>query len=595
MADRNDQFPKKGRSQHFPILPPFMDGQLPSSFVHKILQFNRKTSLPLAYKHLIGHKKGLDGMQRGMSDLFEIVGHYYYDNVETLIYRHTEYYFYCCGLPREKHQSQFERLAGMLNGPTRLVRLPVLCAFSEGANLRCQECEESQLNDECGFTYDHRRMTSPFLMVCPIHGTKLTSSTEQLLLFDKSCQPTITRSQIRYSQELGARAAYCMEVPPEISGYHKEDVIEALTQAGRIGENGRLLMSETIADLQKFAQGKFADVRLDHFLQTPNYIDNALRALLRHDRGVHPIWCVIFKWFAEECPRVASPRLPTEERRRRPTVTPTHEELESQIKLHGTLTATATALDMNLNRVIALCNCYGISYTKRTKRIDAALDAAIQTEYDNGADPAEVAQRCGVSIATAYSRLRSRSDGLSPQLRKIRARTEKAKVAWMRLQTLHPNHSTTQLRRIATDIWTQLHRHDRQWLDSNSPVLRARCRHQKADAPQLLVEKLRLAAQKAKELCMSPHDRPIRQSRYRLQHLLGVSEYAIRKSKEFRQTAHPIEEYGDFVARRISWASKQDIQPSLKQWRLARLAGLRESTIERFTTEKKNATHTKPT
>lgn len=204
----------------------------------------------------------------------------------------------------------------------------------------------------------------------------------------------------------------------------------------------------------------------------------------------------------------------------------------------------------------------------------------MQGEYDNGADPAEVARRCGVSLATAYRCLQGRADGLSPNRRKKNARTERAKNDWTRLLNTYEKKTNTELRRIAPGTWVQLKRKAPEWLQSNSPNWLSARKRKKSAPPQLFLERLEYATSRVQQLCASPNTRPIRQSKYHFQKYLGVSEYVVRDIFARIKLGHAAEIHGDFVKRRVEWASARISVAEVKIWKLARLAGIRQSSYE---------------
>lgn len=573
------------------MLPPFPKGEVITSFVLRVLQYADDVSLVTACRLILDRKPGLDGMPRGMETFFEQIGHEYYANVDTAILMHTHINYYLRGLPLHRREAQFARLRSSLDGPTRLVRLPATCSVTDGAAWECPECVTEQLNS-LGFSYITREAQLPFMTVCHKHGIRLRHQREQLRLFDGECALPMTAARSTVHQELGELAVYCLEHDPD-SLYNKEDTFNALQASGWISDSGRCYIADLIHAFALSHAGIFADARLDYLCSSLTVIENAIRSLLRTDRALHPLWCLLFVRFARThqrpSPSTAAPKAPL----RRPTVTPSKDEIEEERAKHRSLSATAEALNTNINRLTALCQRYGIEYTPRRKYVDESVEqetlqfaksANATVQIDTGPGP--------VSTSTLYRILTAHPEVVTPGKAQTDARTESAKLEWLRLRTAHPEKSITALRRMRPAMWKQLYSKAHDWLQANRPAPLPRVYNPKRRPPRALLEKLLQAAKASIAGNRAKGIKPIRQSEYRVIANAGISESTGRNHLRLEMLDAGLsraEKSRVFARRRLKWAFPDGIPTNVMPWFIAKKVGLRESTVKRAMTRAERA------
>lgn len=567
-----------------PVYPPFPEGELVPSFIPRLLQYARNVSQAKAYKLFFDCRPGLNVMPRRMAEFHDLIGHNYGD-LRSNITGHTHIYLFLTGLPFSRHEEQYARLEGNLPGRTRLAILPPLCSAVDEAWKVCPECEEEQMDG--GFTFSHRELAFDGLAVCPKHGIPLHSGGEQLLLYDKECLKTLTPAQAKNNQELGIRAAHCMRTPPELSGYHKSDVIQALQQAGWMMMNRRMLLGKFIDAFIKRFGGNLGHAMLDYLCSSEVNIENAIRNLLREERALPPLWCLLFVWFSEECKLEVPPKVERQQRTRRPTVTPTAEQIAQKLAIHGTMTATANAMNINLKRLCALATAYEIKFSSRPKVVDEALHAAIMRAYDEKVRPQEVARRFGISLGTAYAQLVSHQGNFSPSEELNAARTEKSKYEWNRLRASRSEESATALRKLNPGAWKQLRTKAPTWLRDNCPPLRSPIRTKGREMDACLQALLLASWKKGNDLFTSPGNKPVRKSGYRMRAATGIRASVLRRSKASGVLQEYLETHEEYIQRRLDWAFPHGFPEDTPTWFRAKKCGVRESSLLKIL----NATH----
>ncbi|ABE32680.1 hypothetical protein Bxe_A0253 [Paraburkholderia xenovorans LB400] len=461
----------------------------------------------------------------------------------------------------------------------RLTRLPLLFSVSEREYLTCPECEEVQIRMN-GFSYVHRRTGAPFVDVCGMHGCDLKPANGQMFLFDQGCRGRPTPYQRSMSGEFAKRVNESMEVPATVSAFRKEAVAEALHLAGWISNGGRLQLSSLLTEFTRFFSGAFSDLRLQFLVQSEPLVENALHNLLRDTRAVHPVWCILFAWFASACEmKKSAPR--TERRQLRPE--PSADELRVLMLKHGTVTKTAAALSLTTHRICTLCKRYGIDASWRPKFIDASMQKAIGDALARGELPKTVQVRFQVSISTVYRILASQKDGILPRRKATVARTEAAKARWLLARAEHPTLSATGLRKLVPPTWARLNRNAPDWLRENTGSLKVqKVYHRIVQHPQAVLRTFSESVRAAESACVGDEHPPLRKSLYRIRRELGVSEYAFVRGRLRLSMSSEGEPSQAFVARRVSWAIPRVCRRGKHNWAIARKARLRKETVNRY-------------
>ncbi|SAK99561.1 hypothetical protein AWB76_07742 [Caballeronia temeraria] len=559
------------------VIPPFPRGQLVNDFLENLFFTDVPRSLLIACRTLLARRPGLDSMPSGLSQFHEVVGHLYGTAYE-IADEHTLLSYFCCGLRRCKFAAQTERLINVTPGPVRLTRLPVLFDVLEGEHLWCPECQEEQRRDY-GFTFNHRRTAAPFVNTCFKHRCLLRPRSGQYLLFDERCVKTPTPFQLANGFEFCRRVSDCSEQSAECSNYHKDEVARSLIASGWRNESGRLNLREFVDEFCAFYRNAFSDDRLDLLVQSTSLVENGIRGLLREERAVHPVWCILFAWFSEYCYRTPC-RVTKAIVERRPP--PTADELRAVMQHCGTLSATANALAIGVSKVAVLCRRFGIPASWRPKRVGCETIEAILSSVAHGMSPREVEQKFGLSRSTIYRILASHPDILTARRRAIAARTENAKALWDAATSRLPSLSDTAIRRELPAVWAQLYRHEGAWLQQRQRKLLVNRAKHRNGRPTPLLHRLEAALAQAHESCNQPDKPPVRRSIYELRRRIGVSEYAFRSTLQGSPSLVGSELRKSFVCRRLAWAQTRIADPiqSVSAWKIAHEAKLRLSSIK---------------
>lgn len=570
-------------NQNLLIAPDFPNGEIVNGFLIRLFSYCGSHSLATACWRLLNRRPGLDGMPSSLRIFHAEVGHLYGD-LDSLIDKHTEYNFICCGLPRDKFPAQRLRLVEMLRGPVRLCRLPLLFSKAENCYLKCPECEALQ-KKEFGFDFVHRRMGAPFVNVCPTHGISLHSANPQLRLFDARCQGKPNTQQINRTMELGRRVEFCMEKPVLSSRYHKDDVVAAMDASGWLGPSQRLHLTEFLKQFSDFFRGSFADERLELMCQSEVYVGNALRALLRSDKAVHPEWCVLFRWFVESIPyprqrKSSSVEMDVAAVKARGHEAPaSRETIAIALNAHKTLSSAANALKVDVRTLGALCKRYNLDVSWRPKSLTREKELEIKSSFEQGMTPAQVAEAFRISVTSAYRQLTILGDVELPSKKSLATRIEADKVEWCLLVQQNSGLSRTQLRQLRRALWMRLHRNVPTWLEANLPLPLPPTNGKKIRPPKVLIAKLNQAVSEAAQLCTQPAKRRVHISQGRLRAHTGVSEFVLKTFVANGAVEDVAEPRSTFINARLSLAVRQVGRPTKGVASVAKKAGLRAETV----------------
>jgi predicted DNA-binding protein YlxM (UPF0122 family) len=569
------------------VAPHFPDGEVVNAFLIRMSSYSGSHSLTMACRQLLRRKPGLDGMPSFLGKFHEEVGHLYGD-IDTLIDKHTEYNFFCCGLPRSRFAEQRARLIEMHRGPVRLARLPLLFSQTEASYLQCSECEEQQ-KKEFGFAFVHRRTAAPFVNVCPLHGLELRPKMGHPLLFDGQCQSRLSTHQRNMTIELGRRIEQCMETPALESQYHKDDLLLLMKDANWIGCDQRFHVTAFVKSFTSFFNGAFGDARLSLMCQSEKRVETAVRALTRADKALHPEWCVLFRWFVEEQSFSMSPRTadanvgsPLCRRTISSKLVPLRGEIEVELAKTRNLRATAKAMGLSVPLLTAYCKRYGINIYWRPKVLTEQRASEIEKALKEGLHPNEVANEFNISATSVYRQIAASGLPL-PSAKEKSLRTVADKAKWLKVVQENPNASRHALRRMQPALWMRLYRNEGAWLEDTLPAPLPPSPAPRARPPEQLSCKLNAALSEAAELCTSEQRKRMHMSSYRLQNLTGVTPYALKRCENDGSVDKHEESCADFAKARISRLSKAVGRPLKSVSVIAKEAGLRTETVRKVT------------
>lgn len=283
------------------LYPAFPDGEILNGFLTRLCSFSDFHCLNEISRRLLLKRPSFDGMPRNFWEFYREIGHLY-GEMDHLIDRHTELNFYCCGIPDYRFQEQRERLVKNTLGQVRMCRTPVIFNVWEGVRFQCPDCEREQ-RKTYGFTFVHRRTNVTFVDVCAAHGSRLRLCGGDGCIYKSVFRMEFmpTQHQRARSQEFARRINDCLETEPAQSRYHKDAVVKTLGASGWMDDAGRPHLEDFLDTFSLYFAGTFGDDRLNLLVRASDYVRVALWSLIRRGRSVHPIWCILFSWFAEEC------------------------------------------------------------------------------------------------------------------------------------------------------------------------------------------------------------------------------------------------------------------------------------------------------
>ncbi|WP_088707633.1 TnsD family Tn7-like transposition protein [Noviherbaspirillum denitrificans] len=561
--------------------PPFPWNETVNSFLDRVGSFDHGASLRQGRIRLLSrHSPLLDTIPGSIQKLCEAFG-YAYGNEEQILRGHTLFDYFACGLTPERVDEFRRRLIFGNRGPIRPSRLALLFTPGEQEHLHCAECDEDNLQNR-GYLYAFRQHAAPFVHVCPWHHTVLTPEKGYSRLFESHCRSTQQGSR-KYLKEFSTRTAACIETSWNESPYHRGRLLSQLSAAGWHIEFKRIWLAKFTSEFHKKFDKAFDDERLRCLVSSDRYVIAALRALARKDRSLHPVWCLLFRWLTEEVENhQASKRRAPEQARKSQNLG--LKEVADAIKSEGSIRKAAVRLGVDTSFLASYARRYGIAVRLRPKRLNETLRQNIEACLQCGQSPSRVSQSCNVSLSTVYRVALANPRCYSPYRKHVvRSKLDAAREAWRNALEQNQSLTVTELRRRQLSNWTFLYRHDRDWLIQNSP---RRQTSRTPSSPLRSESLLRIASNALSEAsvnCECQDKAPIRKSKYRLQELTGLSEFALTDvlSRTGVHASTPLgETQKSFVQRRLRWAFNEsnDLE-ALPKWRVARRAGLRVTSL----------------
>jgi hypothetical protein len=563
------------------VLPKLAAGEALNKYIERTGTYAGMPSMLVSTRKLLNRPHtALDGMPNGIQEFFDLWGNQV-STLDDLINNHTLWGFYCHGLPKERYEEQWNRLLHRLPGPVRLTRAPTLFGSTNHIQLQCPKCEE-QAQKDLGFSYFHRRLAVPYVSICALHRIELTSAGTQLKLFDQNCISKPSAYQVGMAWNLAKRLEYCLDISPESSKYNKESVIKTLKCTGWLGANDRLRLDSFVNEFQRFFMNAFADVRLSILCGHEEYIKNALRALMRDDHGVYPIWCILISWVAEACPCQITSSAKNTVKAVKSISSIKRDDIENTLATFEATPAAAQQLNISKEQLRTLCRLYGIPLQRRPKKIDAHLREEILKALKEGISVDVLTVRFAVSLSALYRELRATPEILLPRKRKLLNHIQQCKQDWKAISATSPDKSQTQLRKENPAVWAVLYRHERTWLIAQHTHKIARQGRKVKRYHPALLNKVITSVTEAESQCTTGAAPPKRKSSYSLSKLIGLTEDQYSALTINQLITDKAETRKEFIDRRIRYAISKGISINSPLWKLAKAAGLREKTITAF-------------
>lgn len=567
----------------FLLKPAFPKDETVNSLLERLGQFNFGASLNLEYKRLLNKKRASLDCVPGCVQWVAQTLRYPLQEAGEMLRQHTLYDFYACGLKADHVDAFQRRTMQCADGPIRPARLPLLFSNAQQECLHCSECDRSNL-ERYGFSFVYRQHCIPFVQQCPWHGVALAPVLRKFHLYEDYCRQAC-HSNAASVHQYATRSAQCVDCAWQTSPYHRDEIVRCLRQSGWFNENNQCALTALVRNFQEKFGHCFSDERLRLLCGQERYITNAIRALERADRHLHPVWCVLLKWFADEVQHSRA-KIHTAVKRPLPRTEPEYEEVKQALQMAGSVRKASQALHIPAQHLTALCLRYGLHVSLRPKKLKIDDRRYIEQLVSEGRSVTEVAALANVSLPTVYRVISASPTAKTAQQQNQQTqRIRSTRKQWLKAQRHSDGLSTTQLRKAYPAVWIWLYRHDRKWLEQHpSKAVTQRPVGKRASAmPESLLQMASQSIKSAQQLCIPGEEAPIRQSIYRMQVLTGLTEYAlsILTTRETVVTISFVPETREsFVSGRIQWAclAPQSTNP-LKVWRLARQARLRPSSI----------------
>jgi hypothetical protein len=192
------------------------------------------------------------------------------------------------------------------------------------------------------------------------------------------------------------------------------------------------------------------------------------------------------------------------------------------------------------------------------------------------------AKQLHVDIGTVKKYANKEIDNVSSVITDEQNLLLEKQAQWLQLQTQYPDLSKTGLRKIAPALYTWLYRHDRKWLNENSPQKQASPPINKRVDWNRRDEELLIKVQKAVKRLYSS-EKPVQINVSRVGKEIGKLALLERHLDRLPLTSaylnRVIETRERFQIRRVQWAAKQlfKCQGDVVEWRIRRLAGLKST------------------
>ncbi|RKE25183.1 TniQ protein [Paraburkholderia sp. BL23I1N1] len=569
------------------LITPFPDGETVNSLLRRTADFAGDSTLRKISRQLLTRGIGLDGMPSRLDEFQARIGYLFGDRNE-LEAKHTLLAYELLGVPKERQSEQKRRLRAPCKGPIRSSRLPVLLAPSERAFFLCPECAE-EAQDQHGFSFTHRRNVAPFVAACPVHFCWLRTSLTQEPLFDAQCHCARSAVKLRNAIEFAKRSDTCVAGMEAATEYGKSGVIDALRDARWLMNSGRLRLSELISTFEAFYRESFDDSRLDTLVSTPDYVDAALRTLMRDHRAIHPVWCILLRWFSQHC---ECPHPSGADRTHRDVKCFSVDQARAALLQHGTVVSAANELGTSAHALTILCRCSGIPIDARPSKLADATLANIQRLLVTGMRPQDIALATGMSTSSVYRVLAAMPSVESHYRTYLTRSTDETKSLWLKLRREHPDATQTQLRDLAPAAFALLRRNAPEWLKRQRRTKQTKHSTAPASRPHAGLSALARAIDAAESHLVSLEGPPMRRSAYRLRELLGISEYALTSSLPSIATQAFSQTRDGYIAARVEWGTRQGASARVGHWRMARAVKLRQTTLKNWEARRQDEAQT---
>ncbi len=559
----------------------------------------------------------------GLDNLVANLPPYSSVTADSLIQNHTLYLFYAPFLPPKRVKRVKESMKSVKGGNIHTTAGVMASSILTPQYFRfCPDCLHEDF-DRYGETYWHRLHQVQGVIFCPVHKVALQNSQIPIQGFNKHQYEAATEFncqtenfQLKYSQtiieqliNLAEDTSLLLEgtYPSRTLEWYTKRYQTLLIERGYANVSGRVKQKKLIDDFLFFYGREFLEV-IDSsvaYEDKSNWLSQIVR---KHRKVFHPIRHLLMIRFLEESvdsffqnnkqyrPFGKSPWLclnAAAEHYLKPVITDLKIShcLESKKPL-GTFSCDCGMVysrsgedkteedKLRIGRVIT----YGLVWENKLKELVEVKKLGLRaTARELRVDPNTIKRYVALlDLTPAWTKNK-------PQIKSKKVASiepeeikQQKRDTWLNLQQKNSELSKTEMRKLTPDVYTWLYRHDRQWLNNNSPKLKQ---------PRALVErvdwnvrdrKILTRAKSAVEQLLK-EDKPVRITIGKIGASLGLKALLEKHLDKLPRTKAYLESVKetaeDFQIRRVKWAVEElDRQgEEIVEWKILKLAGLREN------------------
>lgn len=414
---------------------------------------------------------------------------------KALIYKHTLFSFYTAFLPREKALSIYDAM--LSNDGMGIYMQSGIMASSISQNKYFKYCPACLNADTFGEMYWKREHQLPGKLVCPIHGLWLEDSSVPITQTNKHTYVLPSETNCDVNKEnpvdevsLKFHLDFLLQAERLLNGEFSHKSFEHFTgfyrkhliQKGFASINGRVD--------QVWLQEAFSSYYPDEFLADLNIDPKSVILWLasitrKHRKSFHPYYHVLLMNFLGlDINDVFEETALVLDKDSWPCLNIVCPDYKRNV-INEVSVRTCERTKKPIRRFT--CQTCGFSYTR--KGIDVQIGdqykysrimdygsmwkKELRTLTDRKLSHSEIARRLQVTVDTVikYERMQKEKK-LEPEeaIVEDKGTVEGHKQTWLLMQQQNNQLTKTQLRKQAPSTYIYLYRHEKEWLDTNSPV-----------------------------------------------------------------------------------------------------------------------------
>lgn len=417
---------------------------------------------------------------------------------QTIIYRHTLFSFYTSLLPKDKALSTYDSM--LSDDGKKIYMQSGIMASSIQQNKYFKYCSACLKDDTYGEMYWKRRQQLPGKLICLKHGLWLENSSVPIVQSNKHSFILPSESNCDLTKEIPVDKCilqpyqdFLIQVDKLINRQAEHKTFAHFTEFYRkhLIEKGFASINGKVD--QRRLHEAFRDFYSDRFLECLNIEANSTELWLasitrKHRKSFHPYYHIlllnflgidvddVFRETSTSIEFFGKPKWPCLNR-----VCPTYKkDVISKVSVR-----TCEKTKLPIGR-FECPNC-GFSYTRKGKEqtwedrynytrimeFGSLWKKELRSLLGQNLSYREIARKLNVDTNTVIKYEKALKCG-SSKTEKIPNQNKGENVEsnrriWLQIQQVYPNLSKTELRHLIPSTYIFLYRHDREWLDENSP------------------------------------------------------------------------------------------------------------------------------